>query len=47
VIVECLSDEEILEHCGDTHDLKEALRNIGDFVSIQSEQLDEIVATEW
>ena len=47
VIFECMSDEEILMECGDTHDLKTALRNIGDFVEIQSEHYDEIEATAW
>jgi len=47
VIVECMSDEEILMECGDTHDLKTALRNIQDFVEIQSDHYDEIEATAW
>lgn len=44
MIVECMEDEEILEQCGDTHDLPTALRNIKDFVEIQDERYDEIRA---
>lgn len=47
IIVECMSDDDILAQCGDTHDMKVALRNISDFVEIQSEHYDEITATEW
>ena len=47
VIVECMNDEDILVHAGDTHDMREALKNIRSFVELHSEQYDEIKGTEW
>ncbi len=44
VIVECMDDEEILDVAGNTHDIKEALRNVRAFVDIQSERHDEVMA---
>lgn len=44
MIIECLSDEEILDHAGDVLDMKEAIRNITAFVEIQDERYDEIMS---
>ena len=44
VIIECMSDEEILVAAGDTHHMATALRNIEHFVAIQSERHDEVRA---
>lgn len=42
VIIECMDDEDILVAAGDTHDMKDAIRNIKAFVEIQSERYDEV-----
>ena len=47
LIIETMDDEDILVQCGDTHDMREALKNIHSFVEIQSERYDEITSTAW
>jgi hypothetical protein len=39
-----MDDEEILDVAGNTHDMKEALRNVRAFVDIQTERHDEVMA---
>jgi hypothetical protein len=44
VIIECMNDEDILVAAGDVLDMKSAIRNIEQFVEIQDERYDDVMA---